>query len=159
MIASELLKQKFPNRILESHQHLGDDTVVIERAHLVETLKFLKGNPEIPFDLLLDLCGVDYLGQNPRFEVVYHLYSLKTHQRLRVRTKLRENDLILDSVVSIWETANWYEREAYDMFGIYFNGHPNLKRLLMWTHFEGHPLRKDYPIQKRQPIPTLDDIV
>lgn len=135
------------------------DEVFISREKLFDSLNFLKNNQDHPFNVLLDICGVDYMGQTPRFEVIYHLYSLGTPDRLRVRVKVDEKDLVVPSVIKIWETADWYEREAYDMFGIRFDGHPNLKRLLMWEEFEGYPLRKDYPIDKRQPIPEPSDLV
>ena len=92
------------------------------------------------------------VGQDYRFEVVYHLYSLTKNHRLRVKVPLTDAEPALDSVASLWAAANWYEREAWDMFGIRFNGHPNLRRILMYEEFQGHPLRKDYPIYKRQPL-------
>ena len=122
-------------------------------------MEFLKGNGETPFNLLLDVCGVDYMGQTPRFEVVYHLYSLSQKARLRVRVKLDEADLKIASVMDVWEAADWFEREAYDMYGVIFEGHPNLKRLMMWESFVGHPLRKDYPQDRRQPVPEPADII
>lgn len=155
----EIVKEKFPDQILDSHTNYGDNTIVVDRTHLLEIMNFLKVNREAPFDLLLDLCGVDYFGREPRFEVVYHLYSLPTTKRLRVKTAVPEGDLNVASMIKVWEAADWFEREAFDMFGIHFSGHPNLTRILMWKEFEGHPLRKDYPIRKRQAIPTLADIV
>lgn len=153
------LKQKFTGAVLETSQTFGHDVVVVDRLKISEVLQFLKNNSECPFEMLLDLCGVDYKEREPRFEVVYHLYSLSKIKRLRVKVGVPEGDIILPSAVTIWEAADWFEREAFDMFGIHFMGHPNLKRILMWEAFEGYPLRKDYPINKRQPIPILDDIV
>jgi NADH-quinone oxidoreductase subunit C len=153
------LKIKFPQAIIEATQNLGDDCVVVKRENILTILQFLKLNEECPFDMLLDVCGVDYPSRDPRFEVVYHLYSLPKKARLRVKVGIPENDLKVPSVYGIWKAADWFEREAYDMFGITFEGHPNLKRLLMWEGFQGHPLRKDYPIDKRQPIPESLDIV
>ncbi len=100
--------------------------------------------------MLADLSAVDYLGQTPRFEVVYHLNSLERNVRLRVKVPVNEGEEV-ESVTSLWQIANWLEREVWDMFGIRFSNHPNLKRILMYDEFEGHPLRKDYPITKRQP--------
>ena len=101
---------------------------------------------------MMDLTVVDYLGKEPRFEVVYHLYSLKYNRRVRIKARISESDTSIDSIVPIWISANWFEREAFDMYGIVFNGHPELRRLLLYEGFEGHPLRKDYPIKKRQPL-------
>lgn len=155
----DVLREKFGDAITDFRENQGDETLLVDRAHLIRVLTFLANNPECPFDLMLDLCGVDYLGEDPRFEVVYHLYSLKKKKRLRVKTKVSEKDPTVPSVAALWPASDWFEREAYDMFGIRFTGHPNLKRLLMWEEFVGHPLRKDYPINKRQPIPKPLDIV
>lgn len=159
MKVTQSLKQKFPHAILGSSADYGDETVVVDRAAIIEVLQFLREYPASPFDLLLDICGVDFMGQTPRFEVVYHLYSLHTKARIRLKVKLDEADLHIPSCLSIWPAADWFEREAWDMYGIVFDGHPNLKRLMMWEEFEGYPLRKDYPLNKRQPIPKLADII
>ena len=156
---TKIINEKFSGAVLESGAPYGDETVVIDRARLFEVLAFLKTYPTTPFNLLLDICGVDYLGKEPRFEVVYHLYSLSQRARLRVKVKLSESDLTIPSVMGIWEAADWFEREAYDMYGIHFEGHPKLKRLMMWEEFQGYPLRKDYPMNKRQPIPEPAEIV
>jgi NADH-quinone oxidoreductase subunit C len=104
------------------------------------------------FNFLMDLTAVDYLGKIPRFEVVYHLYSLRHNHRLRVKAPVKEDDPTIDSLASIWKSADWYEREVWDLYGIKFLGHPDLKRILLYEEFVGHPLRKDYPIDKRQPL-------
>ena len=107
------------------------------------------------FDLLVDITCVDYLNYRDavdRFCVVYLLATLETNQRITLRVMLNEPDLMLPSLTSAWEGANWMEREVWDMFGIRFRGHPDLKRILMYEEFEGHPLRKDYPVNKRQPL-------
>jgi NADH-quinone oxidoreductase subunit C len=101
----------------------------------------------------MDLTAVDYLDRGgPRFEVVYHFYSMPFNRRLRVKALVSEEDCELDTVVRLWPGADWYEREVWDMFGIRFKGHPHLKRILMYEEFKGHPLRKDYPVNKRQPL-------
>lgn len=153
------LKKKFPQGIIETSLNFGTDVCVVERSAILDVLKYLKTHATTPFSMLLDICGVDYLGRNPRFEVVYHLYSFVTKKRIRLKVKLSESDIKIPSAMPVYEIADWFEREAFDMYGIIFEGHPNLKRLLTWTAFEGHPQRKDYPINKRQAIPTLDDIV
>ena len=101
----------------------------------------------------MDLTAVDYLNRkDPRFEIVYHLYSLNHNVRLRVKIPVSEDDCSVDSIWSLWKTVNWYEREVWDLYGIKFNGHPDLRRILLYEEFKGHPLRKDYPINKRQPL-------
>ena len=99
----------------------------------------------------MDLTAVDYWKRTPRFEVVYHFLSLKNLTRIRIKVPVGVRKLEVDSLTKIWPNANWYEREVYDMFGIHFIGHPDLRRILMYPEFEGYPLRKDYPIDKRQP--------
>lgn len=156
---TEILKKEFGKEIVGSHNDYGNEVVLVDQSAVYEVLKFLRNNSECPYDLLLDIAGVDYIKEDPRFEVVYHLYSLSKKKRIRIRSKVPEKDLTVKSVIDIWPAADWFEREAFDMFGIHFEGHPNLKRLLMWEEFEGYPLRKDYPIDKRQPIPTLAKLV
>jgi len=145
------IKDQFQEDIVELHQQLGQDTVIVSRSALVKLARFLKEEPELQYNYLMDLTAVDYFKRKPRFEVVYHFLSLKNRFRVRVKVPVGEPDPELDSLVSLWPSANWYEREVYDMFGIKFQGHPNLKRILMYPEFEGHPLRKDYPIDRRQP--------
>ena len=155
MTMIERMKQKFGNVVLTSHDFRGDETVVIGRESLLDVMKFLKEDPDLDFNVLMDLCGVDYLNfgePRSRFEVVYHLYSLRKNHRVRIKVQLQEESPELPSVMGLWATADWFEREAWDMFGIVFNGHPNLKRILMYAEFVGHPLRKDYPVNKRQPL-------
>lgn len=153
------LKKRFPRAIKKFEEELGHDVLHVEKNSIVDLCKYLKESQSSAFALLLDICGVDYIGQDPRFEVVYHLYSIKNKKRLRLRCAVSEKDLVIPSVIDVWPAADWFEREAYDMFGIQFKGHPKMKRLLMWEGFEGYPLRKDYPIEKRQPIPEQSDIV
>jgi NADH-quinone oxidoreductase subunit C len=111
----------------------------------------------LAFDVLMDLTAVDYSRfpgreDGPRFEVVYHLYSIAHNHRLRVKVRLTEDHPVAPTAVPLWPIANWFEREVWDMFGIRFDGHPDLRRLLMYEEFVGHPLRKDYPINRRQPL-------
>ncbi len=145
------LKEKFGDAIVATHSDFGDDTAVVRRERIVEICTFLRDDPALRFDFAMDLTGVDYLGEEPRFEVVYHLYSLEKKHRVRIKSRVPEEDPVIDSVVPVWIGIDWYEREAYDMYGIIFRGHPNLKRILMYESFVGHPLRKDYPKAKRQP--------
>jgi NADH-quinone oxidoreductase subunit C len=122
----------------------GETTVRLPREKILEACRHLKA--ECGFDMLTDVSGVDNFGDEVRYEVVYHLYSIANRQHLRLKINVPEDDLIVDSVVSIWKTADWHEREAFDMFGIRFRNHPNLKRILMWEGYPYHPLRKDFPL-------------
>ena len=109
----------------------------------------LRDHPETRFDLLLDLCGVDFPEREERFEAVYHLFSVPRRERLRLKVPVSEEDPVLPSLVEVWKGANWFEREAFDMFGLRFDGHPNLRRILTHEAFHGHPLRKDYDPARR----------
>ena len=146
----EGLKKKFPKKVKDVSVQFSDDIVFIEKESLLDVVKFLKEKP-YDFAMLLDLTCVDYLGQQGRFEMVYHLFSLSNNLRLRIKARLSDKDPSIDSLTSVWKNANWLEREVYDMFGVRFGGHPYLRRLFMYDGFEGHPLRKDYPLRKRQP--------
>jgi NADH-quinone oxidoreductase subunit C len=145
-LAVKRLKEKFPDSILEVSTFRGEVTVTVPRRQIFEICKFLHSDPDLQYHLLTDLCGLDFFPQTPRFGVAYHLCSLKSNQRLRVKTRVGELELI-PSVESIWKVADWYEREAYDLFGILFENHPDLRRILLWDGYEGHPLRKDYPVE------------
>lgn len=146
------LREIFHDRILDRHQQCGDATVVIGREHALEIFQALRDRPELAFDMLIDLTAVDYLGKAPRFEVVSHFYSLTHNHRLRVKIRVPEDEPWVQSLSDVWKSANWLERECWDMFGIRFVGHPDPRRILMYEEFIGHPLRKDYPVEKRQPL-------
>lgn len=146
------LREKFADSILTTHSQLGEDTVIVSKGAVVEVLQFLRDDHELNYNMLIDLTAVDYLERNPRFEVVYHLLSLPNRYRLRVKAPVGGETPEIDTVSHLWPGANWYEREVWDMFGISFKGHPNLRRLLLYPEFKGHPLRKDYPYNKRQPL-------
>jgi len=141
-------------RCLKRHSQHGDDTVEIAPEHLVETMEHLRGDPDLAFDMLIDLAGLDglNLGWKKRFRVVCHLYSTTRNHRLRVKVRIDGEDPVAPTLSGLWPGAEWYEREVWDMFGIRFEGHPDLRRILLYEEFEGHPLRKDYPIDKRQPL-------
>ncbi len=149
----QYLSGKFGAMILESHALHGDETVVIRREGLLEIVRSLKEDPKMDFDFLADLTAVDYLGKKePRFEAVYHLLSLQSHRRIRVKVPVPEDQPEVDSLTPLWKGANWLEREVWDMFGIRFRGHPDLRRILLYEEFRGYPLRKDYPVNQRQPL-------
>jgi NADH-quinone oxidoreductase subunit C len=149
-IAIELLKANFPDGVLGAQFLQGDASVLIRPQFLIKAIDFLRKDPRLLFDVLIDITAVDFQGRKPRFDVVYHLLSLSSNQRLRAKVGVEENETV-DSLTQFWGSANWLEREVWDMFGIRFSGHPDLRRILMYEEFEGHPLRKDYPIRKRQP--------
>jgi NADH-quinone oxidoreductase subunit C len=145
------LRKTFPEKILETSAFFGDSTIVIVKDALLDIVNFLTKKP-YEFNMLLDLTCVDYQGRSPRFEMVYHLFALAAKKRLRIKLSLPDDRPSVDTLTQVWKNANWLEREVYDMFGICFDGHPDLRRLFMYDGFEGHPLRKDYPLRKRQPL-------
>jgi NADH-quinone oxidoreductase subunit C len=146
------LGERFGGDILETHSHRGDDTAVVPPEKIVEVSRFLREDPELDYDMLVDVTAVDYLPHEPRFEVVYHYLSLEKLHRVRIKVRVSEASAEVPTLTGLWGCANWLEREVWDMFGIRFDGHPDLRRILMYEEFEGHPLRKDYPIRKRQPL-------
>ena len=148
------LQERFPDAVISVHAERGDETAVIKRENLLEIARFLKDNSDFAMNVLIDLTAVDglWMEASPRFEVVYHFYSVVKNHRLRLKVPVSESDLSVVTLSGLWPIANWFEREVWDMFGIKFEGHPNLKRILMYEEFVGHPLRKDYPISKRQPL-------
>lgn len=139
------LKEKFSGSILDVTEFRGETTITVKKEDIVAICAFAKG--ELGYNLLSDLCGVDYLGQAPRFMVVYHLFNISTKEPLRLKVPVEEKDPAVDTVSGVWATANWHERECWDLMGISFNNHPDLRRILMPDDWEGHPLRKDYPVQ------------
>jgi NADH-quinone oxidoreductase subunit C len=147
-----LLNEKLPEAVLETSLPQGDATAVIRPEYLIKTVEFLKNDPRLQFGVLVDITALDHLERSPRFDVVYHLLSLEFNRRLRLKVPVEDGKTVLDSITPFWGAANWLEREVWDMFGIQFAGHPGLKRILLYDEFEGHPLRKDYPIRKRQPL-------
>ena len=122
----------------------GETSIDVERERITEIARFCKS--ELGFTYLIDLSGVDNFGEEPRFEVVYELYQFDTGTHLRLRVRVSEDDLTVPSVTDVWATADWHERECYDMYGIAFSGHPDLRRILMWEGYPYFPLRKDFPL-------------
>ena len=149
-------KEKFGNAVTSVIEAHGELTIEVDPRSLCAICEFLRDDGDSNFEMLIDLCGVDYLDyrkeaagpsyEGPRFAVVYHLLSIRHNMRVRVRTFIDGDVPIVDSVVNVWNSANWYEREAFDLFGIVFDGHPDLRRLLTDYGFVGHPFRKDFPI-------------
>ncbi|WP_223913328.1 NADH-quinone oxidoreductase subunit C [Geobacter sp. AOG1] len=139
------LKEKFASSLLEIKEFRGEVTVTVKKEDIIAICKCLK--EEMGYNLLTDVTAVDYCGKAPRFMVVYNLYSIPTKDRLRVKAPVEESDTSIASATCLWNAANFLEREVYDLFGITFTGHPDLRRILMTDDWVGHPLRKDYPLQ------------
>jgi NADH-quinone oxidoreductase subunit C len=149
------LRERFGAAVLETHSDFGDDTAVVEPSAWKAVCKFLREDPALDFDMPVDLCGVDYPSRKSggRMEVVMHLYSIARKHRVRLKARVGDEDMDgaeIDSVVSIWSGMNWLEREVYDMSGVKFRGHPDLRRILMYPEFEGHPLQRTYPAGRRK---------
>ncbi len=142
----EALRSRFPESVENDREFRGDLTVQIRRQDIIRVCEFLKTDPALAFDMLIDLCGVDMYRPAGRFEVVYNLYSLKNRAYVRLKVLVGEEDPVVDSATGVWAGANWHERETYDMYGIKFTGHPDLRRLYMPEEFEHFPLRKDFPL-------------
>ncbi len=148
LLIVEKLKEKFPEEVLDIKEFRGQVSVTLKKEKILDIFRFLHNDPDLFFDYLVDVCGADYLGKKEkRFEVVYHIYSIKHRHALRIKAEVAGDNPSIDSVVAIWVGANWHEREAYDMYGIVFNGHPDLRRILLPEDWEGYPLRKDYPVK------------
>ena len=150
----DALRQACPDAILSTAVSLGDAVAVIRGESLAGVAAFLRGAP-LRMDMLLDLTCVHFPDRPESFEMVYHFLSLDTQARLRVKAGLPAESPAIASLTGTWKNASWLEREVYDMFGVRFEGHPDLRRLLLYDGFEGHPLRKDYPLRKRQPLIPL----
>ena len=141
----EKLKSRFSAEILDVVEYRGETTVTVKKEQIVAICSFMRD--DCGYNLLCDLCSVDYLGQAPRFMVVYNLYNITTKRRIRLKAPVEEQAASIDTVSGVWSTANWLEREVWDLMGIVFNNHPDPRRILMPVDWEGHPLRKDYPVQ------------
>ena len=157
-ILSLCVQNILANKIVSTTEQLGELTIEVDPSELLSVMKTLRDNSELGFEILIDLCGVDYLSygeesitegsrHDNRFAVVYHLLSISNNYRLRVRAYTAKDEVpVLDSVIEVWPVANWFEREAFDLYGIVFNGHPDLRRILTDYGFIGNPFRKDFPL-------------
>jgi NADH-quinone oxidoreductase subunit C len=147
------LAERFPEAVYDVYEGVGgDDCAFVKKDRIAEVCRLLKDDPNLKFNMAPYITAVDYLGEDPRYEVVYNLLSTVTNARIRLRVKVPEADCVLPSITSIWRGADWFERYCFDMYGIRFTGHPDLRRLLMYDEFVGYPLRKDYPLRGRQPL-------
>ena len=152
------LRAQFPEAIEKLTDHRGDLAVWLPRDPIVDIARFLRDDPACDFNFLIDIAGADWLGREPRFDVVYHLYSLGHNHRLRLHVGVPEDDPTIDSVIGVWRGADWFERECYDLLGVLFRGHPFLRRILTHDDFQGHALRKDYDQRQRWRCTAVSDL-
>jgi NADH/F420H2 dehydrogenase subunit C len=157
-ITTKVLRRELGEDVLEVTDHRGDLAVRLALPRISEALQLLKQDPELQYDLMLDLCGVDWRDREPRFEVVYHLKSLSHGHRVRIKVGVPEKEPVLPTATDTWKAAEWFEREAFDLYGIRFEGHPDLRRILCHDQFEGHPLRKDYPQARRHKCTEVSNL-
>jgi NADH-quinone oxidoreductase subunit C len=141
------LKSAFPDVVVNVEEYRGDVTVILKQAAFLPVCTFLRDDPDYSFRFLADVTAVDYKDKTPRFVLVYHLLSHEHNQRLRLKVSLDDMNPEIETVVGIWPTANWHERETYDLMGVKFLNHPDLRRILLPYHWDCHPLRKDYPLE------------
>jgi NADH-quinone oxidoreductase subunit C len=154
------VNERFGADVIASGTAHGDEWIVVDRERALDILRALRDEPDFQFNFISDLTAVDWDTRMPRFDVVYNLNSLTKRHRLRVKVGVDGKEPWVHSLSGIWKAADWLEREVFDMFGIVFKGHPDLRRILLYDSFEGHPLRKDYDYRKRQPIvPETDPVL
>ncbi|MFQ5579666.1 MAG: NADH-quinone oxidoreductase subunit C [Nitrospiria bacterium] len=145
---AQKVKEKHPGAFLESKIVFGELTITLKREGLLEVCRTLHDDSALDFDFITDICSVDFPNDLPRFEMIYQLYSVRKNHRIRLKARVPEENCVIDSVVEVWQGANFMEREVYDMMGIRFNNHPDLRRILMTDDYaEGFPLRKDFPVE------------
>jgi|ERR1041385_2361206 NADH-quinone oxidoreductase subunit C len=163
----DLVEKAFPRAVLGKHSQHGDDTIIVDPPAWHDIASFLKTDPKADMSMLSDLTAVDFLGETPRFEVVAHFYSLSKGHRLRMKARVGNADgtgVTIASLADLWASANWLERECWDMLGVVFEGHSDLRRILLYPEFEGHPLRRDYAADAIQPLvlyrdaPSIDKV-
>lgn len=142
----DTLRARFPGSIEATYEFRGDLTVQVRKQDIVQVCEFLKGDSELSFDMIIDILGVDMYRPEGRFEIVYTLYSLRNKTYLRLKVCADESDPVVPTVTGVWSGANWHERETFDMLGVKFAGHPDLRRLYMPEEYEYYPLRKDFPL-------------
>jgi len=154
MAIAERLRAEFPDEILNSYSNQGQTAVILRSGRIVDILRWLRDTDDLQMNHLRSLCGVDNVRRKDpglsRFEVVYNLYSIPHRHEIRLRVEVGDKDPAIDSVVGLWVGADWLERETFDLMGIRFNGHPDLRRVLLPEDWKGHPLRKDYPLKGKE---------
>ncbi|MBI5100468.1 MAG: NADH-quinone oxidoreductase subunit C [Nitrospirae bacterium] len=145
---AENIKDRFPEEVLDIREFREQVSVTLKKGRIVDICRYLHDDPSLYMDFLVDLCGLDYKGKKEnRFAVLYNLYSVEHRHRIMLKAEVEESEPSIDSVISVWRGVDWHERECFDMFGIVFKGHPDLRRILLPEDWEGHPLRKDYPLK------------
>jgi NADH-quinone oxidoreductase subunit C len=152
IVLDKLLERFTAAEVLDTGSQHGDEWARVAPEAWAPIAQFLRDDPRLQMAMFIDLTCVDRTPDQPRFDVVLHLYSIEHKHRIRLLAGVPEEDPVIDSLVSLWPGANWFEREAYDLYGVRFEGHPDLRRILLYPEFQGHPLRKDYPKEKRQPL-------
>jgi NADH-quinone oxidoreductase subunit C len=160
--ALDLLKARFPDDVVDAGSSHGDEWALVKGAAILPMATWLRDDPALHMELLIDITAADYLEYDPdhrldpedpqRFEVVYHFCSIATRQRLRLKIRVGGEHMTIPTLCSLYQTANWWERLVFDFYGVRFEGHPHLRRILTYDEFKGHPLRKDYPVRLRQPL-------
>ncbi len=145
-----VIEKRLPAAVLDWYERRGERSLIVESDRIADVAQILRD--ELGFNVLVDLTCVDYKPRQPRFEVVYYFMNLATKVRLRVKVQSDDEHPEVPTLLSLYQIANWYEREVWDLFGIKFKGHPDLRRIMLYEEFKGHPLRKDYPKTKRQPL-------
>ena len=154
---ARILEAELGSELLQVSESFGDLSILLRPEALTAAARLCRDHPELQYDFLMDVAAMDYLGREPRFEVVYNLYSLRIKHRVRLRVQVPESDPTVDSLYPIWPAADWFEREAWDLMGIKFRGHPRLVRILTHAEFVGHALRKDYhPAERHRLSRTYD---
>ncbi len=154
-VVAEQLRAWNPNAIEEVIEFRGETTIVLPRKILVAAAGQCRDNPALKFDLITDATCVDRYPHEPRFEVNYHLVSIPRKDKVRLKVRLSGSDPVADTLTTVWPGANWLEREIFDLFGIQFTGHPDLRRILLPEDWEGHPLRRDYPVEGFRDVPMM----
>jgi len=156
----DTIMQRAPKALLRTVESCGELTLFVRREDVVEICRFLHDDPDLAFDHITDVTAVDFPNESPRFEVVYHFYSIQKKHRIRLKARVPEDDSVIDSICPIWQGANFLEREVYDMMGIVFRHHPDLRRILMTEDYnEGFPLRKDFPVEGHGWRDRFDDFM
>jgi NADH-quinone oxidoreductase subunit C len=157
-VVAECLRSWNPKAVTEVIEFRGETTIVVPRELLRAAAEQCRANAKLQYNLLTDATCVDRYPIEPRFELNYHLVSIPRREKVRLKVRLSGNDALVDSLVSVWPGTNWMEREIFDLFGIRFNGHPDLRRILLPEDWEGHPLRRDYPVEGYRDVPNTGEI-
>lgn len=156
---AQRIEEQFAGSIIKTVTFRDETQLLVKKENVYAIMKFLKEDSELFYDCLVDITAVDRLelDDGHRFEMVYHLHSYKTNERVCIKTPLEEADLSIPTMTPLWKTANWQEREIYDLYGISFENHPDMRRILLWEGYDGHPLRKDYPLRGRGEREQFDE--